>query len=338
MKSNLHILVILVIVTVFTFLLWKMQEGANGDLSSEASTDFAIADTSLVTKIFIAGTNGGSVLLERSSETRFWTLNGKYLARKDATDLLLKTFARAEVKSAVPELQRSTVIRNFAGSGKKVEIYLGEDLPVKTWYIGTATPSHTGTYMLLETPEEGKSQEPFVVHLEGFVGFLSTRFFTDETEWRYTGVFDFPGRSLAEVKITDHDFPSKSYSIKSSVSGEISLFNASGYKVPFTDTLKVQDKFLRFRKVHFETYNNHLSQPDVDSIKLSMPCFTYEVSGFDGRKAHFDVFWKSPGTGMGGPDDNNHDGEHMFGLTSVGDLVLVQRYVFDPLMAPIFTH
>ena len=336
MKSNLKIFAILVIVTVFTFLLWKMEEGASGDLSSEVTTDFAIADTSLVTKIFIAGTDGESALLERSSDTRFWTLNGKHLARKDATDLLLKTFARAEVKGAVPELQRSTVIRNFSGSGKKVEIYIGDDKLEKTWYIGTATPSHTGTYMLLETPENGKSQEPFVVHLEGFVGFLSTRFFTNETEWRYTGVFDFPGRTLAEVKITDHESPSKSYSIKSTVDGEISLFNVSGDLVDFTDTLRIQDKFLKFRKVHFESFNNHLSQSLEDSIKFTLPCFTYEVSGFDGRSAHFDVFWKSPGTGMGGPDDHNHDGEHMYGLTADGELVLVQRYVFDPLMEPLF--
>lgn len=338
MKSNLRILLILIIVTVFTFLLWKMQEGSTGDLSYEANADFAIADTSLVTKIFIAGTDGKSALLERSSETRFWTLNGQFLARKDATDLLLKTFARAEVKGAVSELQRSTVIRNFSGSGKKVEIYLGEDKLEKTWYIGTATPSHTGTYMLLETPEQGKSQEPFVVHLEGFVGFLSTRFFTDETEWRYTGVFDFPGRTLAEVKMTDHNSPLKSYSIRSSVSGEISLFNASGSEVVFLDTVKVQDQFLRFRKVHFETFNNHLSQTDADSVKLSLPCFTYEVSDYDGKTSHFDVFWKSPGTGMGGPDDNNHDGEHMYGLTSDGQLVLVQRYVFDPLMVSMMSN
>jgi len=121
------------------------------------------------------------------------------------------------------------------------------------------------------------------------------------------------------------------------VDGEISLFNESGSSVDFTDTLRIQDKFLRFRKVHFETFNNHLSQSKEDSIRFSLPCFTYEVSGFDGRSAHFDVFWKSPGTGMGGPDDNNHDGEHMYGLTADGELVLVQRYVFDPLMEPLFS-
>ena len=337
MKSNLRILGILILVTVFTFLLWRMQEGSNGDLSDDFSTDFAISDTSLVTQIFIAGTDGESALLERSSETRFWTLNGKYLARKDATDLLLKTFARAEVQGAVPELQRSTVIRNFSGSGKKVEIYLGGDKPYKTWYVGTATPNHTGTYMLLETPEEGKSQEPFIVHLEGFVGFLSTRFFTDETEWRYTGVFDFPGRTLSEVKVTDHDFPSRSYSIKSSIDGEISLFNSLGSSVNFFDTLRIQDRFLRFRKVHFESFNNHLSQFYEDSVKLSSPCMTYDVYGFDGKRAHFDVFWKNVGTGIIGADDKGNDAEYMYGLTSDGELVLVQRYVFDPLMKPLFS-
>ena len=62
---------------------------------------------------------------------------------------------------------------------------------MKTWYVGTATPSHTGTYMVLETPE-GRGAKPYVVHMEGFTGYLSTRFFTSERDWRYTGMFITP--------------------------------------------------------------------------------------------------------------------------------------------------
>ena len=323
MKSNLRILLVLIVVTAFTGIIWITQDG-RGDLSSNVQADFAIPDTSLVNKIFIADNQGGTALLERSEETRFWTLNGTFLARKDATDLLLKTFTRIEVKGPVNEKMRGTVIRNLAGTAKKVEIYQGGDKPGKTWYVGTSTPSHTGTYMVLETPGQGMSSEPFVVSLKGSIGFLSTRFFTDINEWRYTGVFDFPGRSLAEVTVIHHDTPYHSYTIKSNPNGDISLENGAGALLSIRDTLKVQDQFLRFRKVHFESYNNHLTESGQEAIRNASPAFTMFVKGFDGKSSKFDVFWKQ---NESGPDE-----EYMYGLTTAGDVVLVQRYVFDPLI------
>jgi len=323
MKSNLRILFVLVIITVITGVIWMIQE-PKGDLSSNIQADFAIADTSLVTKIFIADNQGGAATLERTENSRFWTLNGEYLARKDASDLLLKTFSRIEVKGPVPQKQRETVIRNLAGTAKKVEIYEGGASPVKTWYVGTATPSHTGTYMVLETPELGMSSEPFIVSLKGSIGFLTTRFFTDVNEWRYTGVFDFPGRSLSEVTVFHHDTPYHSYTIKSNPSGSITLENGAGALLAISDTIKVQDRFLRFRKVHFESYNSHLTQAGQDSIKNASPAFTMLVKGFDGRSSKFDIFWKQTVSGQ--------DEEYMYGLTSDGEVVLVQRYVFDPLI------
>ena len=112
-------------------------------------------------------------------------MNGTYKARHDALQLLLKTFRRAAIQGPVADKAQPNVIRQMSSRGKKVEIYLGGEEPAKTWYVGTATPSHTGTYMVLETPE-GRGEKPYVVHMEGFTGFLSTRFFTSEREWRHT--------------------------------------------------------------------------------------------------------------------------------------------------------
>ena len=61
---------------------------------------------------------------------------------------------------------------NLSVSAKKVEIYTDGD-GVKTWYVGTSTPSHTGTYMLLETTSMGKASEPFIVHMEGIYRLLN---------------------------------------------------------------------------------------------------------------------------------------------------------------------
>ena len=88
--------------------------------------------------------------------------------------------------------------------------------------------------------------------------------------------------------------------------------------------MKVQDQFLRFRKVHFESYNNHLTESGQESIKNASPAFTMFVKGFDGKSSKFDLFWKQ---NESGPDE-----EYMYGLTTAGEIVLVQRYVFDPLI------
>ena len=85
---------------------------------------------------------------------------------------------------------------------------------MKTWYVGTATPSHTGTYMVLETPE-GRGAKPYVVHMEGFTGYLSTRFFTSERDWRFTGLFNHPKRSLARVEVRHLNEDGQSYMLSS---------------------------------------------------------------------------------------------------------------------------
>ena len=89
-----------------------------------------------------------------------WTLNGRHLARKDATDLLLKT-VQADFGSTAcaAESQRRRAADDGRLRQKRVDIHLdGEDQPTKTWFIGTPTQSHTGTHMLLELP--GKAAAP----------------------------------------------------------------------------------------------------------------------------------------------------------------------------------
>ena len=226
MHRNLRILYVLIALTAALGLVMQMQQPA-GLLGNVDGTDFAVEDTSLVDRIFIADMDGNQVLLERPEKGRLWDVNGQFKAREDAIDLLLKTFKRTTVQGPVAQAAQPNVIRLLAARGKKVEVYQGGDQPVKTWYVGTATPSHTGTYMLLETPA-GKADEPFVVHMEGFTGFLSTRFFTNLEEWRYTGMFDFPARTLQSVKFTHAETSSEGYTLTKGEDGQLELANPKG--------------------------------------------------------------------------------------------------------------
>ena len=332
MHKNLRLFYLLILVTAVAagVRYMDLQEAAEITRTVEAS-DFAVNDTASVDKIFIADKDGNSALLERT-KARYWTLNGTYFARKDAVDLLLKTFKRARVQRPVPRAELENVNRLLAGRGKKVEIYQGGDRPVKTWYIGTATQSHTGTYMVLADENGQLAEEPFIVHLEGFTGFLSTRFFTEEREWRYTGVFDYPGSSLEKVEVELVE-QGKVYSIATDTSGAISV--DGGRLANRMDTLFWQDRFNLFRKVHLETYNNHLTEAAQDSIlNTATPAFKLRAwSKRDTAPNEIELYWKAPISDT--YDDNGNlnewDGSRMYAVYK-GEVVLVQRFVFDPLL------
>lgn len=335
MHANLRILYVLIALTGVTAGIWWFQ-GGKGELSQVAGTEFGIRDTSRVDKIFIADMDGGQVTLTRPASGRLWDLNGEYKAREDAVKLLLKTFRRASVQGPVAEAAKPNVIRLLSARGKKVEIYQGGDRPVKTWYVGTATPSHTGTYMVLETPE-GRGVDPYVVHMEGFTGYLSTRFFTSEREWRHTGIFNYPDRSLASVEVLVLEQEGESYALKTTESGKLVLSDLEGNPLPYVDTTGVQDHFLRFKKVHLETYRSRLEPEVEDSLRNASAAFVLTALGRNGRRSEVHVHWK-PRTGLDRNADGEmmkHDGEQMYGVTSNGEVVLLQRFVFDPLIRPL---
>jgi hypothetical protein len=333
MNKNLRLFYILIGVTAVVLAVRYYADGISHDISAREDVQFAVKDTASVDRIFISDMNGRSALLERVPGNRYWSLNGRFEARKDAVDLLLKTFSRTRLRRAVGGPERETVMRVLSGGAKKVEIYKGGTEPVKTWYIGTATPNHTGTYMLLEDAS-GRAPDPYVVHMEGFTGFLSTRFFTDEREWRYTGMFDFPGRSLGRVELNFHEDPKRNYVLESDSLGEIHIWNAVGQRLTYHDTLSVQDQFLRFKKVHLETYNNHLTEEAEADLRASAPDITMKASSMDGAKTNFiELYWKDPVTDTYDNDGNLnlHDGARMYALYK-DEVVLVQLFVFEPLI------
>ena len=333
MHKNLRLFYFLLLVTAIAAGVRYVDTQEAAEISKAANAaDFAIADTAAVDKIFIADKDGNQALLERSSG-RYWKLNGTHLARKDAVDLLLKTFLRARVQRPVPQGELSTVNRLLAGRGKKVEIYQGGETPVKTWYIGTSTQNHTGTYMVLADGNGQLAEEPFIVHMEGFTGFLSTRFFTDEREWRYTGMFDYPGNALRRVEVELTEAGGRLYAMEVDSVGTLRVEGA-----PLSsrvDTLFWQDRFNRFRKVHLETYNNHLTANAEDSLlNRAEPAFRLRAWGQDEDVPNeIELYWKAPISDT--YDDNGElnewDGSRMYAVYK-DEAVLVQRFVFDPLL------
>ena len=183
MTKNLKSILLLVVVA--TVAIYFYITNNNSTLKKELS-DFAVADTASITKIFMADKNGKSILLERINGIS-WKLNGKYEARQDGINNLLETIKRVTVKAPVNKAAFETVIKKLASNGVKVEIYQNNDKkPSKVYFVGGSNQEHTGTEMLLQG-----SSIPFLTHIEGFYGFLTPRYFVNENEWKDRTIFRY---------------------------------------------------------------------------------------------------------------------------------------------------
>jgi hypothetical protein len=110
---RIHNLVSSSILTVILFTACTVGEQSNGLEALKAQYDFAVPDTSSITKVVLRDKKPSSVTLERTAKG--WVVDSVYPVRKDAIEVLLKTLSEVRLKnfvteSAVPEIeQRMTV-------------------------------------------------------------------------------------------------------------------------------------------------------------------------------------------------------------------------------------
>ena len=330
-RTSLSLLVIAALGIIALYMAFLPETGR---LDADLGTHFAVDDTSRVSRIRIADAQGNVALLERGEHPLgLWTLNGNLLARKDATDLLLKTFKRVTVRQPVQQQANDGVLRMMASSGKRVDIHIdGDDAPAKTWFIGTPTQSHTGTHMLLELPGSGRSDTPYITHMEGFTGFLSTRFFTSEQEWRYTGVYESRPADIASISARPINDAGRAATLEWAPDGEMLTVRGDFEWLNAPQGL-LRDQWLRMCDVHIETWDSHLSPQQEDSLSRSQPAWQLEVRYKDGRQQPMTLFWKAPimeeynldGTPM------DHDGSRMYAVVN-GEVALIQTFVFNPIL------
>ena len=340
MKKNLVLSILFAVLLIAAGLVYFNSHTST--IADEPLTDFAIEDTAQVTKVIITDHLGKMATLERIPGQRLWQLNGKLKAREDAVSLMLKTFNRIRIRGNVSDSSRENMMKLLATSSKRVEIFTGGNEPAKIWYVGIPTSDHTGTIMLLEIPGIGRSEEPYIVHMEGFTGFLSTRFFTNETEWRYTGIFEYPHLEVRMVRMINHLIPEDSWEVRFAGGNALELWrcDASGVaetKASRFDTTAVKDQLLLFKKVHVESFNTQLSEQQADSLRTAPAAYTLAVTDNNGATATIDLLLKPSLKPM--EDDYGNiipfDLSYYWGRTQEGEIAMAQSFNFSPLLNPI---
>ena len=179
---------------------WWLWRRDTGTTLTGAMSDFAIADTARVDRIFIADKQGRTADLRRGPDGR-WTVDGRP-ANQFPVGTLLKTFRNVEVRTPVPKSAEAATLKFMSTSAVKVEIYTGGSRPEKIWWVGHGTPDHLGVYTILEKPGTGRSASPFVLGMSGFTGLINTRFHANLDEWLSTDMAVYPDiNAIASMQV-----------------------------------------------------------------------------------------------------------------------------------------
>ncbi|MBK6541309.1 MAG: hypothetical protein IPG10_08525 [Flavobacteriales bacterium] len=331
-----RLLWILLVLALLGALAWWLHVRDTGSTLSEPLTDFAIADTAAVDRIFIAEPDGRAVDLRRNADG-IWTVNGISEANQYQVRLLLKTFYRAEVRAPVPKSAEANVLRIMASQVKKVEIYQGGDQPQKVWYVGHSTKDHVGTYMVLEKPGTGRSNVPFVMGMSGFTGFLSSRFHADLDAWRSTVVFAYPSMdAIAEVRVDNTADPANSYILRTKPNSPWELLDGSGTEVPM-DTARANSVLAQVRSMNFELVERTLSPAQCDSVRKSQPLYRLTVTDRAGSIRTVPIFRKAPYAGQRDMEGAllETDRDRLHAALDDTTLVVVQQLTFDRVLLPL---
>ena len=340
-KNTLTIIITIVLAVIVAYLFYTSKEGT----IRQELKDFAIEDTSAITKIFLADMSNHQVTLEKI-EPGHWIVNGKYKARKDLIEILLKTMKNLEVKSPVAKAARENVIKRIATGAVKVEVYQNNnDEPNKVYYVGGATQSQMGTYMLLEN-----SSNPFIMNIPYFSGYLTTRYNTDEYEWRDKTVFNYQFKDIAGVKLEYTHNPEYSFSIMNTGNWTYTLRSLQNDElIANYDTNNLNIYLTFFRNIQFEGFVRNKDTAFRDSIVSYPPFCTLTVTDMSGNTTKVKAFLKPVPKGTTDLNDNpiEYDVDRMYALIDTrhvgrnyrsvdeNQLVTIQYFVFDKLFLVI---
>ena len=243
---------------------WFYLKPKGSGTTDKSKTDFAIENTEDITKVFISNKIDGTLLLEKKNGV--WYVNGNYEVSKPFMEFfLLETLKKIRVQGPVPLPARQNVISSMATMATKVEIYINKELS-KVYYVGNPTSDMSGTYMYLEG-----SKDPYITHVPGFDGFLSTRYPIAQNEWVSKVIFDYKPE---DVKSVDVNYPAD---VKGSFTvtrkGNTNDFDITASQTAPEGTLNyasVKSYFGMFVNKTCEGYID-LKPATIDSIKKSGP-------------------------------------------------------------------
>ncbi|NQV53079.1 MAG: hypothetical protein HQ500_07835 [Flavobacteriales bacterium] len=311
-----------------TITIWIRNLDSSTTIQNEVSV-FSFGDTASVDHIVLRDENGLVIDLKKGENA--WSLNDTFIARPDAIRNLLTTMKKVSVRAPISQQEMNTVLKNIITGHTLVEIYVGEDL-VRNYYVGGPDKEHTGTYMLMKG-----AQRPYLMHIEGFHGFLTPRFFTNTYEWRHRGVFEYKAEEIESVEVNFTDRSDKDFRIERTASGDLEVFAGVDMSpVMAIDSFMLSAYLSNYKMIHYESYEETKSEAFLDSVRSSEPIFHIAVRDLSGQEKKVTAFRKPIKEGYD-PEGNEikYDMDRLYIAIDSEEIVIAQYVILDKLTAGI---
>lgn len=321
-KNTILYIIFGIVIIVSAFLFFNNQKGT----IKKELRDFAYEDTASINKIFLADKNNHTILLERLN-TNTWRVNKKYLARRDAINLLLDGIASVKVKSTVPKPSLSNVTKFLATQSIKAEIYVNDE-KVKTYYVGPPTPDNLGTYMILEN-----SSVPFITYKQGFNGYLTIRYFTNEIDWRDVRLFPISINSFYSLNVFYPSNSDQSYTIIRKSPRDYKLLNNKGQEIPVFDTILTKEVAIFSTKVCVDTWDVRMPKNRFDSLQKTIPYAQINLKTVNGETYKLNLYRKQ--TENSTPQKPEYEPNVVYGIYNETTPALCQFFALDLVLSPL---
>jgi len=292
-------------------------------ISRSDRRDFAVSDTSQIAEIKITSKKPETATLKRVDKES-WLINEEFRASKSSIYYLLKTLQRMEVAYPVPLSLRDNVLGNLTVRGLKVELFL-EDGSEKIFYVGGENKELTATFMMLKD-----ATDPYAVHIPGFRGYLSSRFFTNEYLWRDKEIMDYNAQSITSINMQFYDENDKNDSFHidfDNESYELTSFDAN--ENVLTNPQKVAAYRASFQELFAEAF---ITKPlDTDSLIKTEPIFDLTVQTTH-HETHLKVFHKRADVDTNVKAGRIYDPERLYAYVNEKDWMIIQQNTFKKVI------
>ena len=292
MKKLYFYLFIIIVCIVLLFLAIK-KSSHNSSLRID-KRHFAIEDTISINQIILQNRNLEKIKLNRIQENNKWVLNDSIKANQYLINLLLKTIKEMRIKSPIARAALPNIIQRMAIQHTRVEIWTHKK-EKHVIYVGGETPDQLGTFMMIEG-----AVEPYIMHIPGFNGYLSSRFSCKTHLWKSKEIF------LNNIQ-------SAKYIIQS----------------PKTNnTFNISDNNLKYlTSIYCESYLTGHDQFDINEIKNRTPFFTIQTETTDKKTQTLYCIRKYP-VNKAKYQGHQYDRERFYGMIN-NTLMLIQYQQFN---------
>jgi hypothetical protein len=318
--------------------------------AAKLSEIFAVKDTSVITKIFMADMYQNNVLLTKTKDG--WMVNQQRPASEYKVKSLLNTLNTVRVSHIVAKNAQQSTISVLAITSTKVEVYSTDPLfsifgipfftkerLLKIYYLGDATQNSLGSYALLEG-----MQEPYVIYKPGFRGYVTPQFSPKSVDWYSPRKFETKLTRIQNASFVDMENPENTFFVEKSGPRTFSLFDYQKKIVNDYDTILLVNMLSEFRDRNYEQLLHNISTEKKDSILQSNYFRIISLTDIDNKTFTMKLFHLIYTTSLYDSDDNllddnyqNLSRDRCYAIfnDNMDEIFTVQYYHFDRQLQPI---